>query len=424
MRKYLDANIIANTKDMPKDEWLKKRKCGIGGSDASSILGFNPYKSSMAVYLDKIDDEIRFAHVANGLKGEPVAQNCYANLLGDSKGKTVAQNINANKESGSKEKVDVQNCHIQSEEAQEDEIRYAHVLGGLKDKPVAQDSDAHRDSGLKDKPVDQNSDDKFDKDLKEDYFIQDDKNSYKMELSNKLKSFVANEFTLKTGKKVRNINGILRNDKYPFAIANIDRAVVGEKAFLECKVTNSYSKKVWQMGVPIHYQIQVNHYMAVTGATHCYVAALIGNEELIIHRIDRDEEIIDEIMKLEAMFWDKCILGGEIPAPDGSLDYSIVLQGLYKDSKDEELILFEQEKLLDRYDEITAIYKEIEVERKKIEQYIQVQMKEYEVGFIGDRRITWKKQSRNTIDTKKLKKEYPEIAAECMKTTTSRVFRL
>ena len=53
------------------------------------------------------------------------------------------------------------------------------------------------------------------------------------------------------------------------------------------------------MGVPIHYQIQVNHYMAVTGATHCYVAALIGNEELIIHRIDRDEEIIDEIMKLE-----------------------------------------------------------------------------------------------------------------------------
>ena len=88
------------------------------------------------------------------------------------------------------------------------------------------------------------------------------------------------------------------------------------------------------------------------------------------------------------------------------------------------MILFEQEKLLDRYDEITAIYKEIEVERKKIEQYIQVQMKEYEVGFIGDRRITWKKQSRNTIDTKKLKKEYPEIAAECMKTTTYRVFRL
>lgn len=424
MRKYLDANIIANTKDMPKDEWLKKRKCGIGGSDASSILGFNPYKSSIAVYLDKIDDEIRFAHVANGLKGEPVAQNCYANLLGDSKGKTVAQNINANKDSGSKEKVDVQNCHIQSEEAQEDEIRYAHVLGGLKDKPVAQDSDVHRDSGLKDKPVDQNSDDKFDKDLKEDYFIQDDKNIYKMELSNKLKSFVANEFMLKSGKKVRNINGILRNDKYPFAIANIDRAVVGEKAFLECKVTNSFNKKEWEKSVPIHYKIQMNHYMAVTGATHCYVAALIGNEDLVIHKLERDEEMIDEIMKLEEMFWNNCILGDDFPMPDGSSDYSKTLDILYKNSKQEELILFEAESILERYDEVVKIYKDFEKEKKAIEQYLKLQMQNYEIAYVGDRKITWKKQERNTIDTTRLKKEHPEIVAGYMKTTTSRVLKI
>lgn len=424
MRKYLDANIIANTKDMPKDEWLKKRKCGIGGSDASSILGFNPYKSSMAVYLDKIDYEIRFAHVANGLKGEPVAQNCYANLLGDSKGKTVAQNINANKESGSKEKVDVQNCHIQSEEAQEDEIRYAHVLGGLKDKPVAQDSDAHRDSGLKDKPVDQNSDDKFDKDLKEDYFIQDDKNSYKMELSNKLKSFVASEFMLKTGKKVRNINGMLRNDKYPFAIANIDRAVVGEKAFLECKVTNSFNKKEWIKTIPIHYKIQMNHYMAVTGATHCYVAALIGNEDLVIHKLEKDEEMIDEIMKLEEMFWNNCILGDDFPMPDGSSDYSKTLDILYKNSKQEELILFEAESILERYDEVVKLYKDFEKEKKAIEQYLKLQMQNYEIAYVGDRKITWKKQERNTIDTTRLKKEHPEIVAGYMKTTTSRVLKI
>lgn len=55
--------------------------------------------------------------------------------------------------------------------------------------------------------------------------------NYRMELGNKLEDFVANEFSLKTGLKVRNVNGILKNDKYPFAIANIDRAVVGEKLF-------------------------------------------------------------------------------------------------------------------------------------------------------------------------------------------------
>ena len=326
MRKYLDANIIENTKDMPKDEWLMKRKCGIGGSDASSILGLNPYRSSMAVYIDKIDEEIRCNQMDNGLKENAVSKNNETN--------------------------------------------------------------------------------------------------YKMELGNKLKGFVASEFMLRTGKKVRSINGILRNDKYPFAIANIDRAVVGEKAFLECKVTNSFNKKEWSKTVPIHYQIQMNHYMAVTGASHCYVAALIGNEELVIHKLERDKEMIDEIMKLEEMFWNNCVLGDDFPMPDGSSDYSKTLDVLYKDSKEEELILFEAESILDRYDEVVSLYKGFEKEKKAIEQYLKLQMQNYEIPYAGDRKITWKKQERNTIDTTRLKKEHPEIVAGYMKTTTSRVLKI
>ena len=314
MRKYLDANIIANTKDMPREEWLNKRRCGIGGSDASSILGFNPYKSSMAVYIDKIKPRIN--------------------------------------ETSSKE------------------------------------------------------------------------TSYKMELGNKLKSFIASEFMLKTGKKVRSINGMLRNDKYPFAIANIDRSIVGEKAFLECKVTNSFNKKEWSKTVPIHYQIQMNHYMAVTGATYCYVAVLIGNEELVIHKLDRDEEMIDEIMKLEEMFWNNCILGNELPMPDGSSDYSKTLDNLYKDSKNDVLILFEEEEVLDRYDEVVRLYKDFEKEKKAIEQYLKLQIQEYEIAYVGDRKITWKTQERKAIDTTRLKKEHPEIVEKFTKTTTSRVLKI
>ena len=55
MRKYLDAYIVHETKDMSKEQWLEARKCGIGGSDAASILGLNPYKSSVSVYIEKID---------------------------------------------------------------------------------------------------------------------------------------------------------------------------------------------------------------------------------------------------------------------------------------------------------------------------------------------------------------------------------
>ena len=44
---------LVSTIEMSHEEWLRHRKKGIGGSDAGAICGLNPYKSSLAVYLDK-----------------------------------------------------------------------------------------------------------------------------------------------------------------------------------------------------------------------------------------------------------------------------------------------------------------------------------------------------------------------------------
>lgn len=43
-----------STVDMPHDEWLKHRRKSIGGSDAASIIGLNPYCSQYAVWADKL----------------------------------------------------------------------------------------------------------------------------------------------------------------------------------------------------------------------------------------------------------------------------------------------------------------------------------------------------------------------------------
>ena len=252
----------------------------------------------------------------------------------------------------------------------------------------------------------------------------DEKDQLKLKIGREFKNFIAKEFSLITGKQVRNINGILRNDNYPFAIANIDKGVVGEKAFLECKVNNFYSKKDWQKGVPIHYEIQCHHYMAVTGATHCYIAALIGSEDILIHKIDRDEEIINSLMKQEETFWNECILGDKAPTPDGSEKYSKYLKSKYKETKGESLIIFEREDKLSRYDEVVGLIKELQLEKNAIEQYIQNEMKEYETAYIGDRKVTWKSQNRSSIDTKRLKEKHPEIVEDYMKITTSRVFKV
>lgn len=48
------AKVFADTREMSREEWIAARKKGIGGSDASAILGLNPYSSPLSVYLDKI----------------------------------------------------------------------------------------------------------------------------------------------------------------------------------------------------------------------------------------------------------------------------------------------------------------------------------------------------------------------------------
>ncbi|MGM1022984.1 MAG: YqaJ viral recombinase family protein [Bacillota bacterium] len=48
-------NVAAITKGIERDEWLKLRKRGIGGSDASAVAGLNRYKSPVGVFLEKTD---------------------------------------------------------------------------------------------------------------------------------------------------------------------------------------------------------------------------------------------------------------------------------------------------------------------------------------------------------------------------------
>lgn len=55
----LEIKKFVCTEELSHDEWLRYRKRGIGGSDIGSILGLNPYRSALALYSEKIDEEIK-----------------------------------------------------------------------------------------------------------------------------------------------------------------------------------------------------------------------------------------------------------------------------------------------------------------------------------------------------------------------------
>lgn len=49
----MSAPVLTRTDTLDRGEWLGARRKGIGGSDAAAILGLDPFKTPLAVYLDK-----------------------------------------------------------------------------------------------------------------------------------------------------------------------------------------------------------------------------------------------------------------------------------------------------------------------------------------------------------------------------------
>lgn len=101
-----------------------------------------------------------------------------------------------------------------------------------------------------------------------------------------LEDVVAQEFSKRTGLKVRRRNAILQHPEHSFMLANVDRLIVGEKAGLECKTASEYLKEEWKDDeVPAQYLIQCQHYMAVTGYDAWWIAVLIGGNKFIYKKL-------------------------------------------------------------------------------------------------------------------------------------------
>jgi len=145
-----------------------------------------------------------------------------------------------------------------------------------------------------------------------------------------LEPYVAVAYQQKTGRRVRKLNAVLQHPTMPFMLANIDREVVGEPdvQILECKTAGEFGSRLWRDGVPEYVQLQVQHQLAVTGKDAADVAVLLCGQDLQVHRIVRDEEVIARLVVLEARFWE-CVETDTPPAADGSESAGRALRQLY-----------------------------------------------------------------------------------------------
>jgi putative phage-type endonuclease len=145
-----------------------------------------------------------------------------------------------------------------------------------------------------------------------------------------LEPIVAAHYTKRTGHRVRRINAVLQHPEHSFMRANIDREVMHtpDVQILECKTAGINGARLWQDGVPGYVRLQVQHQLAVTGKQAADVAVLLGGQHLEIHRMIRDESLIDWLIEAERQFWH--YVETDTPPPvDGSASSQAALQALY-----------------------------------------------------------------------------------------------
>lgn len=127
-----------------------------------------------------------------------------------------------------------------------------------------------------------------------------------------------------------------RNERYidpehSFMAAEIDLELLldGEHVNGEMKTVHPFAAKDWgEEGtdeIPLYYTSQVAHGQMVTGRNKAIVAALIGADDLRVHQVDRDDELIQLIRGKELEFWQR-IVNREAPEPTSMEDIKRLYQ--------------------------------------------------------------------------------------------------
>ena len=247
------------------------------------------------------------------------------------------------------------------------------------------------------------------------------------EVGSYLEEFVAKLFERETGKKVRRKNRMIINTDYPWAFGDVDRVVVGEKAFLEIKTTNSFPimKQVRKGEFPEQYYSQVVHYLAVSGLEKAYLAVLIGCRDFKIFELERDEDEIQALMMAEEEFWLGYVKTDTPPPADGSASTSDTLTTLYPDSNGDSVNLMAYESDLKQYMTYTALIKDIEKQRDEVANRIKAFLGESGRGESNNYKVSWTSSQRVSFDSKKFASDHSDMdLSNYYKTSNYRTFKV
>lgn len=254
--------------------------------------------------------------------------------------------------------------------------------------------------------------------------VDDDGPSEPAYWGTRLEDIVRDEVHLRTGMDIVPDKKLLAATQRPWQLANLDgwaRARPEDVGVYEGKTAGHWAGQAWEHDeVPDAYLLQGMHYLAVTGAPWLLYGVLIGGQRLEIRRVERDQELIDHLITIEADFWH--MVTEKIPPPvDGSKACTDLLAHLW-DVKPDAVATLDPGEVLPIIEERQVLAEQIkaaETRKAELENQLKLLINEHEeaIGPDGRRLFSWKWVESQRLDAKALRESHPDIAEAFTKPT-------
>ena len=169
---------------------------------------------------------------------------------------------------------------------------------------------------------------------------RDEKGGWPIRLGKVLEPVTRELYCEDTGRVVTDgvVNVRPPDPELGFMIANTDGTIMPVDGQLgpgvyEGKTTSIFSIDQWEQGVPLYYQIQVQHYLAVTGLQWGSLCVLIlgARDPLRWVDIERNETFIADLIERERAFWHDHVVADVPPEVDGKRPTTEALLRLHPD---------------------------------------------------------------------------------------------
>jgi predicted phage-related endonuclease len=208
---------------------------------------------------------------------------------------------------------------------------------------------------------------------------------------------------------------------------DLELIVDGEECNGEMKTVHPFAAKDWgEPGtdqIPVYYTAQAMHGLMIKPRRKCIVAGLIGADDLRVHEVLRDDDLIHSMRQAEIDFWQR-VRDGVPPDPVSVDDLAL----MFRSDDGSEVALPEGGDLHDdllKLRSVKAKLKAYEQEEALLEFRLKRYMGQAQILTLqGDKAASWKGQESKRFDLESFKAEHPKLYKEFTKPSSTRVFRV